>query len=148
MEGAPPADGVVTFVTVLNKKDWIETPCSSDSDCPEKNAMCYYDKCLCDIGFIYSVGRKACVSTCALSDLQTSYIKYPEGGLAGYNMYQVQANAEECKSICTNDTQCMNFEITSVPVTKLTYCNFHYVPLSTTTVDIDKDWDFYAKTCA
>lgn len=43
--------------------DWFMADCTSDNDCPQKNVVCFKDRCLCLPGFFFSTHDKTCIAS-------------------------------------------------------------------------------------
>ena len=92
----------------------------------------------------------AAVSACTDSDLQTTFTKYPGGGIAYHNIEKAFGiSLNDCLVWCRDYPSgvCRNIEYGGSP----TACGLHYDTALAEPADWESglpDWDFYQKDCA
>ena len=99
--------------------------------------------------FLWSflTNQSTLVPACSASDLQSTYVMYPDSGIDGNNMYT--RTTDECKQVCTDDPMCLNFEKQYSSLNPA--CNFASVTARDVPNDFvsnDNGWNLYQRNCA
>ncbi|XP_025100075.1 fibrinogen gamma chain-like [Pomacea canaliculata] len=129
-------------------KDWLVADCTSDNDCPQKNVVCFKDRCLCLPGFFFSTRDNTCIATCSTADLQNTFMEYPESGIRGHNIAVLDGlTIETCKKLCITTNSCLTVDFRA----KGGRCLLHDVTSLTAQVawypHTSRGWTHYQRTC-
>ncbi|XP_071098228.1 uncharacterized protein [Haliotis cracherodii] len=78
---------------------YVGSACTSDGDCTLENTSCNDGTCNCDIGIMFSIGRRACVTGC--TEWGNEAVRYLEHSISGYNDVSLTGVTEaECRQRC------------------------------------------------
>nr|KAG5699517.1 hypothetical protein BaRGS_020076 [Batillaria attramentaria] len=138
---------------VLRWVVWLDTTCATNADCKGViNTECYAGQCLCTPGYYYSISHNYCVDSCAVSDLQATFLRYPNVAIPSNNLYGGSRPAvQDCLDWCAADTRCLTAEWQGGSGSG--YC----IAAGVTALDVPKnywdttgfqDFDLYQRKCA